>query len=302
MNAARMNVPRMNASSGSSSTLKYVLYILVAVVAVYLVSRLVFQGSSLEVPVTKTVMSGTVAAGAAADKTTFPITRAADKNNSALQIKPGGEYTFSFWVYIDRWAGTKAASVLNITDSTSTGRALLSVLLYPSSPTMVIRLATSGTPASPDYTNDTTRLQLQGGTGLTAIDGSTLCPNSSAAGSTTSTPICDLQNIDMQRWLNVTVCTSGRIVDIYYDGKLNRSCVLPGPLHGATAASTLNVKIGETGGFQGSLGVMNYYAYALTPDRIYSIYLAGPGGPPSFWSYMSSQLAQLGINLTYTSA
>lgn len=295
MNAARMNAPRMNAASGSSSTLKYVLYILVAVVAVYLVSRLVFQGSSLEVPVTTTVMSGTVAAGAAAEKTTFPITKSGDKNNSAIQIKPGGEYTFSFWVYIDAWTGGKAASILNITDSTLPLNALLSVLLYPSSPTMAIRLATSGT-STPDYTLNTARQDLERGTG---IDGITMM---TSAGNTSSTPTCDLQNIDMQRWLNVTVCTSGRIVDIYYDGKLNRSCVLPGPIAGATSSSNLNVKIGEATGFSGSLGVMNYYAYALTPDRIYSIYLAGPGGPPSFWSYLSSQMAQLGINLTYTSA
>ena len=295
MNAARMNAPRMNAASGSSSTLKYVLYILVAVVAVYLVSRLVFQGSSLEVPVTTTVMTGAPAAGLAENKKTFPITTSGTKNNSALQIKPGGEYTFSFWVYIDAWAGSKAVSILNITDSTVPLNSLLSVLLYPSSPTMAIRLNTSGT-STPDYTLTTARQLLEGGSNLDGIGMMT------AAGSTSSTPTCDLQNIDMQRWLNVTVCTSGRIVDIYYDGKLNRSCVLPGPITGATEASNLNVKIGEAGGFQGSLGVMNYYAYALTPDRIYSIYLAGPGGPPSFWSYLSSQLGQLGINLTYTSA
>jgi len=271
------------------------LYILVAVVAVYLVSRLVFQGSQLEVPVTTTVMSGTVVAGASANATTFPITKSGDRNNSAIQIKPGGEYTFSFWVYIDAWAGSKVASILNITDSTNTTNALLSVLLYPTSPTMAIRLATSGT-STPDYTVNTVRQALEGGANISGMGSMT------SAGSTTSTPVCDLQNIDMQRWLNVTVCTSGRIVDIYYDGKLNRSCILPGPIRGATGASTQNVKIGEAAGFRGSLGVMNYYAYALTPDRIYSIYLAGPGGPPSFWSYLSSQLGQLGINLKYTSA
>jgi hypothetical protein len=278
----------MNAASGSSSTLKYVLYILVAVVAVYLVSRLVFQGSSLEVPVTTTVMTGAPAPGATADSKRFYITKSGDKNNSAIQIKPGGEYTFSFWVYIDAWAGGKATSILNITDSVITSRSLLSVLLYPSSPTMAIRLATDNAPTT-DYTVDATRGLLIGGTAGT---GST--------GLNAASP-CDLQNIDMQRWICVTVCTSGRIVDIYYDGKLNRSCILPGAILGPTRGSNQTVTIGEAGGFTGSLGVINYYAYALTPDRIYSIYLAGPGGPPTFMSYLTTQFGQLGINLTYTS-
>jgi hypothetical protein len=59
-----------------------------------------------------------------------------------------------------------------------------------------------------------------------------------------------------------------------------------------------SVVIGEHGGFQGSFGLMNYYGMSLTPDRIYSIYLAGPGGPPTFLSYLESKL---GINIAYTS-
>ena len=39
--------------------------------------------------------------------------------------------------------------------------------------------------------------------------------------------MCDLTDIDLQRWINITVSVNGRIVDVYYDGKLARSCVLP---------------------------------------------------------------------------
>ena len=271
MNAA----PRMNvASNSSSSMMKYGIYILVAVVVIYLVSRLVFQGSALEVPVTTVTQIANPTS-----LVTLPIT-----SDGRLRIKPGGEYTFSFWVYIHDWGSAKPKGILSILDDGLSGSSLLSVLLYPSDPMMDIRINTTNSPAY-DVTKSTTRQSLLGGTGsLTGSDG--------------TTPQCDIGAIDLQRWINVTVCTNGRVVDIYYDGKLNRSCVLPGIIN-AGAKGQQKVVLGEGGGFTGSFGVMNYYAYALTPDRIYSIYLAGPGGPPSFLSYLQ---AKLGINLTYTSA
>ena len=274
--------PRMNvaANSSSSSVMKYGIYLLVAVVVIYLVSRLVFQGSSLEVP----VMTATQIANP-----TTPITTTIT-NKGPLLIKPGGEYSFSFWIYINSWGNSKTRSVLNLLDSSSafSGKTLMSVMLYPSDPMMAIRLNTTPAAAT-DATSNATRMSLiSNGTSSSSLI--------SQAG---STPQCDIQGIDLQRWINITVSTNGRVVDIYYDGKLNRSCVLNGIINGSTSASTQSVQIGEGGGFTGSFGVMNYYAYALTPDRIYSIYLAGPGGPPSFLSYLQ---AKLGINLTYTSA
>ena len=38
-------------------------------------------------------------------------------------------------------------------------------------------------------------------------------------------PLCDLPEIDMQRWTLVTVVLSGRVIDVYLNGKLSRSCV-----------------------------------------------------------------------------
>ena len=252
----------------------YAVYAIIIVVVVYFASLLVFKGASQDITVVSTTQ---IANPTKSPLPSFPIT-----SDGRYRIKPGGEYTFSFWVYINNWAdGVRPLSVLNITDSGLPSNSLLSVLLYPADPMMAIRLYTS-TPPSTDYTKNTTRAALYAGTGSLIGSG--------------GTPQCDIQGIDLQRWLNVTVCTNGRIVDIYYDGKLNRSCVLPSII-GAGTSGQQSVSIGEAGGFQGSFGVMNYYAYALTPDRIYSIYLAGPGGPPSFLSYLSSKL---GINLTYT--
>lgn len=283
MNAAR---GLLTPIAAPSNALKYIFYIVAALAVVYVVSRMTFNGASQDITVTGTTQSG----APAAKEGVFPSFTITD--DSRLRIKPGGEYTFSFWVYINTWGdrGTKPSNVLRIVDADLTGNSLMAVMLYPSEPTMAIRLYTGEN--SNNYTNDAARnALLMSGTGSLS---------SPATGSLTaddvSTPQCDLKDIDMQRWINITVTTNGRVVDVYYDGKLARSCILRNIIQ-AGNKGVQAVTIGENGGFQGSFGVMNYYAYTLTPDRIYSIYLAGPGGPPTFLNYLESKL---GVNIVYS--
>jgi hypothetical protein len=275
MNATRAPV----ASSGvSPDILMYGFYIVVAIGIAYYVSGLVFKSASQDIVVTGATQSAVPAKGA----TPFKIT-----DDPLTSIKSGGEYTFTFWTYINSWGdGTgKPKNVLTLTDSRLANNALMAVMLYPSDPKMAIRLYT-GLTSGYDYTNNTNRRNLMTGAGGNLM------------GSMASMPKCDLQDIDLQRWINITVSVHGRVVDVYYDGKLARSCILPSIiLAGSGSKFQQSVVIGEYGGFQGSFGLMNYYAYALTPDRIYSIYLAGPGGPPTFTKY----LEKLAINILYSS-
>jgi hypothetical protein len=273
-----------------SSALKYIFYIVAALSIVYVVSRLTFNGGSQDISVTGTTQSGAPGVDKAGAFPSFTITE-----DSRLRIKPGGEYTFSFWVYINTWGvnGSKPTNVLRIADAELAGHSLLAVMLYPTEPTMAIRFYTGA--GTGNFTNDTARNDLiNSGTGSLSAPTTGTCATDSAA----STPQCDLRDIDMQRWINITVTTNGRMVDVYYDGKLARSCILPNIIQ-SPVKGLQSVKIGENGGFQGSFGVMNYYAYTLTPDRIYSIYLAGPGGPPTFLSYLEKQL---GVNIVYSGA
>jgi len=91
-----------------------------------------------------------------------------------------------------------------------------------------------------------------------------------------ASPICDLPEIDMQRWVLVTVVLSGRIIDTYIDGKLARSCVTPSYFKVDPAG--VKVKVLERGGFDGHVSTTGVYPTALTPDDVYQIYLAGPTG------------------------
>jgi hypothetical protein len=207
---------------------------------------------------------------------------------SDLRVKQGGEYTISFWMYVTSWEynNSKPKSVMQIYDSRITDHSLLTAILYAHEPKMMIRAYTPGTAAAGvDYTSN--------------ANFAALVANASAEIASSSgleMPMCDIQDIDMQRWINVTISVNGRIMDVYYDGKLARSCVLPDVTAGSMDGQQ-SVVIGDKGGFGGKVSGIQFFAYALTPDRIYSIYQAGPTGAAGFLGYVGEKL---GIRLTYS--
>jgi len=91
-----------------------------------------------------------------------------------------------------------------------------------------------------------------------------------------SNQICDIPNVDMQRWISITVVLSGRTIDVYMDGKLVRSCVTRS--YYKVDATGIKLKLTERGGFDGYLNSVSTYNKALTPAEIYTTYELGPTG------------------------
>lgn len=107
-----------------------------------------------------------------------------------------------------------------------------------------------------------------------------------------SNPIksCKVSNIPIQKWVNITTVVSGRTLDIYIDGKLVNTCLLPG---NAKTTDTDNVYITPMGGFSGYTSKFQYYDSALTSTDVWDIYMNGYGGT----SYISS-LINTKLNIT----
>ena len=102
-----------------------------------------------------------------------------------------------------------------------------------------------------------------------------------------SNTMCDLPTIDMQRWVLVTVVLSGRIIDVYLDGKLARSCVSASYYKVDGAGVTM--KVLKHGGFDGNISNLMTYNYSLSPSEIYNIYLNGPtGSSTSVFTWLST--------------
>ena len=85
---------------------------------------------------------------------------------------------------------------------------------------------------------------------------------------------CGIANVPIQRWVNLIVSLYGRTLDVYLDGKLVRTCVLPGI---AKVNDSASVYVTPEGGFSGYTAKVQYFADATNPQEAYNIYRAGYG-------------------------
>lgn len=86
---------------------------------------------------------------------------------------------------------------------------------------------------------------------------------------------CTVDNIPIQRWVNIIVSLNGRTMDIYINGKLSRTCVLPGvPKINPDA----DIFITPSGGFSGWTSETTYKPNSINPQEAWNIYSRGYGG------------------------
>ena len=112
-------------------------------------------------------------------------------------------------------------------------------------------------------------------------------------------PVCDLPEVELQRWVCFGVVLNGRTVDVYMDGKLARSCVLPSFF--TVDVNGVQMKLLQYGGFNGFLSNVYVHAGALNPDQMYRIYMQGPAdiADRGLWGWLGSLLDIKG-QITYT--
>jgi hypothetical protein len=203
------------------------------------------------------------------------------------------EYTLSFWIYVNSYNGTAMnKSILALFDdvnqSGTTKVSLLTFALHPNMPKMIIR-ALNGTSSTTDAMNKFT----QSGTGASTNytwDGRV--PNATM---TDSLEPCDIMDVDVQRWMNIAVSVNGRIMDVYMDGKLARSCILTNTQQFGATSNQYVVLMPS--GFNGHVSGIRWSNYAVTPDVIYGRYQSGPYFGTSFLDYL---VDKIGIKISYT--
>tara|TARA_Y100000389_G_C17250150_1_gene407672 strand:+ start:94 stop:480 length:387 start_codon:yes stop_codon:yes gene_type:complete len=86
---------------------------------------------------------------------------------------------------------------------------------------------------------------------------------------------CTVRNFPLQKWVNLTVSLYGRTLDVYMDGKLVRTCILPGAAKSGTGGS---IVVTPGNGFDGWTSQTKYWPDATNPQQAYSIYKDGYGG------------------------
>ena len=93
---------------------------------------------------------------------------------------------------------------------------------------------------------------------------------------------CGIGNIPIQRWVNFTMSVYGRTMDLYVDGKLVRTCLLPGV---AKINNNARILVTPKGGFDGWTSNFQYFPNSINPQDAWNIYVKGPQTGTSLSSY-----------------
>lgn len=152
------------------------------------------------------------------------------------------DYTYSIWFYVNDWNYRFGETKVIYGRTDQNNDPAPSVTLAPSTNNLTVTLATyptSGSNANPPTMHS-----------------------------------CTVENVPLQKWTNLIISLNNRALDMYLDGKLVRTCVLPGV---PKANPDANVLLTPSGGFSGKIASFRYISKAINPTEAYNIYKQGYG-------------------------
>lgn len=91
-------------------------------------------------------------------------------------------------------------------------------------------------------------------------------------GGNTVVHTCSVSNVPIQKWVNLTLSVYGRSLDVYIDGKLVRTSLLPGV---ASINANSNIYVTPNGGFDGWTSKIQYFPNSVNPQEAWNIYTQG---------------------------
>jgi len=290
----------MNAAANKSSPigrLVPVLLVLAGLVGLYYLYQYLFGPKSTNA---YTLISGTQSANIDPSK---PITITSDK---LPIIYEGGEFTISTWIYVTNWS-YRTGFNKSIVSVGGPNFDTIRVYLGGNKPKLSVRLQTKDMSGAMNAVpSGATAINVNLGATKSQVPVESLDKGTQNAtfgilqtdsGLLDGSPLCDLPEIDLQRWVNITVSVNGRTVDVYMDGKLARSCVLPSFFKVDAGGYSANLL--AYGGFGGQIATTTMYDSALNPEVVYKNYMAGPQPITNIGQWFSSFFAP-GVSISVT--
>jgi hypothetical protein len=117
-------------------------------------------------------------------------------------------------------------------------------------------------------------------------------------GGNTVVHTCSVANIPIQKWVNLTISVYGRTMDLYIDGKLVRTCLLPGV---ASINNNADIYVTPAGGFSGWTSKLQYYPNSLNPQEVWNIYTQGYSNWSSMFNAYQVQISLVENGTTQSS-
>jgi len=169
----------------------------------------------------------------------------------------GNEYTYTFWLFIN---DTNFSSLSGGESCNNSGNPLLKHIFHKGS-------------------NDFYKSNKEGyHFPILQSPGVWLYPNTNKLGINFNTynnivETCDIGNIPLNMWVNITIILIGNSVDVYVNGNLKKRQ----KLEGVPKLNYGDLYINNYNGFLGYMSKLRYFNYAIQPYILDSIYKEGPG-------------------------
>jgi len=189
-------------------------------------------------------------ASSSGDKTPSPIDGKARTviSSGDAPLSAGSDYGIQYWMYISDW-DYKFGSEKPVLVRTAPGNAAVVspfISLHPTDNSLNVRVSV--------YPSDNTAGAATPG-----------------ANTTGDSYTCTVENVPLQSWFSVSVTVFQRNMDVYINGRLVKSAVLPGVPKPAVGDIVLN----DAGGFSGSICNVHSYGKMLSPADAKAFFASG---------------------------
>jgi hypothetical protein len=196
-------------------------------------------------------------------------------------ITQGADNGIQFWMFIKDWDYNfgKKKGIIYRKDSTNAAYRNPEISLHETDNSLNVKVsiypgtAGGGSSSSPGASND--------------------------AGANGDSYTCTVENVPLQTWFAVSVTVFQRNLDVYINGKLVKSCVLPGVPRPAAG----DLVTGDSGGFSGSICNVHAYPNMLGPSDAAAFFAAGTNcasfAQPSSTTTGGSQMTLFGYTFTF---
>jgi cbb3-type cytochrome oxidase subunit 3 len=240
-NMAKQGVNTYQKSSTMGKVIFFIILILFIILIIYIIYAAV-KASQAAAANSPVIVNDVINAYVAYPAFTLP------------QVTQGMNQSFSTWIYVADW-NYKFGQYKNI--------------LWKGQPSSVS--TTSGTPSISNV--HCPSLWLYPLTNSLKVVTSTSVPEQVES--------CDIQNIPLMTWVHIVYVLNNRTVDIYINGKLERSCALRG-IPTITNDPVYITQGSPQAGYYGQIGKTQYFTYALLPNNVANLYQQGPLGTTQY--------------------
>ncbi len=273
-----MNAYSAPATGITGSLIFKVVFIIAGAAAIYATYKFLFVSELRKVVIVQDIQDAT-AKTLTADSSVLP------------PLYEGGEYSVSFWMYVQdlNYKANENKEVITIGNRTSPdGQLTLGAYLDARENTLHVRVNSVNCSTTTPATTTSSPAAINNPNCMTYGNYKALFGPSMAAPGPDSYMDCAVTPILYQRWTHVVITLNSSTVDTYVDGKLARSCVLNGVFKVDNDSKKRTLDFAGQGGYGGFCAGIAAYEYALNPEQVYRSYMAGPLGEIGLWDYIKS--------------